>query len=55
MTDRLVHWADTAPDRTFIARRERLADGSTGDWLRVSYAQALAARAASARRCWTAA
>jgi hypothetical protein len=32
MTDRLVHWAETAPDRTFIARRERLADGSTGDW-----------------------
>ncbi|RYY53357.1 MAG: feruloyl-CoA synthase, partial [Comamonadaceae bacterium] len=43
MTDRLLHWAETAPDRTFMARRERLADGSTGDWVRVSYAQALEA------------
>ncbi|MDB5861471.1 MAG: feruloyl-CoA synthase [Ramlibacter sp.] len=32
MTDRLVHWAETDPDRVFMARRERLADGSTGDW-----------------------
>jgi feruloyl-CoA synthase len=43
MTDHLLHWAATAPDRTFIARRERLADGSTGDWRHVSYAQALQA------------
>ncbi len=42
MTDRLVHWAEAAPDRTFIAARERLPDGSTGEWLRVSYAEALA-------------
>ncbi|RYF71738.1 MAG: feruloyl-CoA synthase, partial [Comamonadaceae bacterium] len=42
MTDRLLHWAETAPDRTFIAQRERLADGSRGDWVRVSYAEALA-------------
>ena len=41
MTDRLAHWAEAAPERTFIARRERLADGSTGDWKRVSYAEAL--------------
>ena len=41
MTDRLAHWAEHAPERTFIARRERLADGGTGEWLRVSYAQAL--------------
>ena len=41
MTDRLAYWAERTPDRTFIARRERLADGSTGDWVRVSYAQAL--------------
>ncbi|RZL85292.1 MAG: feruloyl-CoA synthase, partial [Variovorax sp.] len=41
MTDRLQHWAEVAPDRTFIARRERLADGSTGDWQRVSYAEAM--------------
>ncbi|HZY17980.1 MAG TPA: feruloyl-CoA synthase [Ramlibacter sp.] len=41
MTDRLLHWARTAPERTFIARRERLPDGSTGDWTRVSYGRAL--------------
>ncbi|MBI2771356.1 MAG: feruloyl-CoA synthase [Burkholderiales bacterium] len=41
MTDRLVYWATTAPDRTFMARRVKNADGSTGDWLRISYAQAL--------------
>ncbi|MDR6538439.1 feruloyl-CoA synthase [Variovorax soli] len=40
MTDRLRHWAEAAPDRTFIARRERLPGGGTGDWIRVSYAQA---------------
>jgi feruloyl-CoA synthase len=41
MTDRLVHWAEVAPDRTFMARRVRKADGSTGDWRHVTYAQAL--------------
>ena len=40
MTDRLQHWAQTAPDRTFMARREKLAGGGTGDWQHVSYAQA---------------
>ena len=40
MTDRLRHWAETAPDRTFMARRQKLADGHTGDWQHVSYAQA---------------
>ena len=43
MTDRLLHWASVAPDRTYIARRVKNADGSTGDWRRISYAQALAA------------
>ena len=41
MTDRLVHWAETQPQRIFMARRERLADGSRGDWQAVSYRQAL--------------
>jgi feruloyl-CoA synthase len=41
MTDRLVHWAETQPDRIFMARRRRAADGSTGDWQTVSYRQAL--------------
>ncbi len=43
MTDRLVHWAETQPDRIFLARRERLADGRTGDWQTVTYRQALQA------------
>jgi feruloyl-CoA synthase len=41
MTDRLVHWAETAPDRVFIARRVRLPDGSLGDWQSITYRQAL--------------
>ncbi|MDO8250494.1 MAG: feruloyl-CoA synthase [Rhodoferax sp.] len=40
MTERLQHWAENAPERIFMARREKLADSSTGDWRRVSYAQA---------------
>jgi feruloyl-CoA synthase len=43
MTDRLVHWAQTDPSRVFMARRVRNADGSTGDWKRVTYVEALAA------------
>ena len=41
MTDRLLHWASTAPQRSFMARRQRSADGSTGDWRHISYAEAL--------------
>jgi feruloyl-CoA synthase len=41
ITDRLVHWAQAAPDRTFMARRQRLADGTTGEWRHISYGQAL--------------
>ncbi|HOB66890.1 feruloyl-CoA synthase [Ottowia sp.] len=41
MSDRLIHWAREAPDRTFIAQRVRTADGKTGDWRHVTYAQAL--------------
>jgi feruloyl-CoA synthase len=37
LTDRLLHWAEAAPDRTLVAKR---VDG--GDWRRVSYAEALA-------------
>ena len=46
MTDRLVHWAEHAPERTLFARRHKNADGSTGDWQHISFAQAMA----SARR-----
>ena len=38
LTDRLLFWADRAPERTFMARRD-----NGGQWRRVSYAQALAA------------
>ena len=42
ITDRLVHWAHTRPEQTFIARRVKNADGSSGDWRHISYARALA-------------
>ncbi|MFT3719647.1 feruloyl-CoA synthase [Pseudorhodoferax sp.] len=42
MNDRLVHWAAVAPERTFMAQRERLADGSRGDWIRLGYGEFLA-------------
>jgi feruloyl-CoA synthase len=41
LTDQLVHWAQTAPERTFLAQRVKNADGTKGDWRRISYAQAL--------------
>jgi feruloyl-CoA synthase len=41
MTDRLIHWAKERPDQTLFARRQKNADGSTGDWQRINYAQAL--------------
>ncbi|WP_395399592.1 feruloyl-CoA synthase [Pseudoduganella sp. UC29_106] len=37
-TDRLLHWASVAPDRTFMAAR-----GPDGKWRHLSYAQALQA------------
>ena len=43
LTDRLRHWAQTAPDRTFLARRVPQADGRFGDWRHVTYGQAWAA------------
>lgn len=43
MTDRLVHWAQTTPETTFIAQRKRLEDGKTGDWQHISYGQMLQA------------
>lgn len=45
MTDRLLHWAEAAPERSFIAQRARLPDGQrgqTGDWVHVSYREMLA-------------
>ncbi len=42
LSDRLKHWAETAPDRTLFARRVKQADGSLGDWKHISFAQAWA-------------
>ena len=42
ITDRFLHWANTVPERSLMARRQREADGSTGDWQYLSYASALA-------------
>jgi feruloyl-CoA synthase len=42
MTDRLLHWAEVSPDRTFMARRVKNPDGSTGDWRHVTYREAVA-------------
>ena len=36
ITDRLLHWAAVAPDRTLVAKRHQ-----GGDWRRVGYAEAL--------------
>ena len=36
LTERLLHWAQVAPQRTFVARRR-----SDGEWQRISYAEAL--------------
>src|SRR6478752_275369 len=36
LTERLLHWATEAPERTFIAKRV-----AGGDWRRISYAEAL--------------
>ena len=35
LTDRLIHWAKAAPDRTWMARR-----GTDGEWVKISYAEA---------------
>ncbi len=36
MSDKIAHWAETAPDRVWMAER-----GPEGDWLRVTYGQLL--------------
>jgi feruloyl-CoA synthase len=49
LTDRLQHWAQTAPERTFMARRVKRADGSSGDWRHVTYREAWASARAIAQ------
>lgn len=41
LTDRLMHWAKERPDQTLFARRVKNADGSSGDWAHITFAQAL--------------
>lgn len=43
ITDRFLHWTKTCPERTWIARREKLADGISGEWRHISYREAWAA------------
>jgi feruloyl-CoA synthase len=43
LTDRLAQWARLRPDQSFMARRQRDADGKLGPWRHVSYGQAWAA------------
>ena len=40
LTDRLQHWAHTVPERSFMARRVKQADGTLGDWKHIKYQQA---------------
>ncbi len=40
LTDRLAHWAQTTPDRTWMAQRVKNADGSLGEWRHISYQEA---------------
>ena len=42
ITDRFAHWAQTEPNRPFLARRVRLPEGGTGDWQMLSFGQAWA-------------
>ncbi len=40
LTDRLQQWAQIKPEQTLFARREKLADGTLGNWRHVSYSEA---------------
>lgn len=51
LTDRLAHWAQATPERTWMAQRMKNADGSLGEWRHISYQDAWQAAAASRRRC----
>jgi len=41
ITDRLLHWAAQAPERTLFARRQAMTSGERGEWQHISYAQAV--------------
>ena len=40
--DRLQYWAERQPEQTFMARRDKQADGSLGEWRHLSWGQAWA-------------
>ena len=42
LTDRFRHWAETDPNRVWMARREQLAGSGTGDWVKLTYGEAWA-------------
>jgi len=42
LTDRFRHWAEVEPQRVWMARREVLATGATGDWQTLTYGEAWA-------------
>ena len=43
VTDYLRHWAAATPEASFLARRRRRPDGSSGEWQHLRYGEALAA------------
>jgi feruloyl-CoA synthase len=40
LSDRFLQWVKLRPEQTWMAQRQRNADGTTGDWRHISYAQA---------------
>jgi len=40
LSDRLRHWAETAPERTLFARRRATPEGRTGEWEHLTFGQA---------------
>ena len=40
LNDRLAYWAERAPERTFVARRDPTVPGG-GDWVRIGYGEML--------------
>lgn len=42
LTDRLLHWTQKHPKKVLFARREKLSDAQWGDWIEITYEEALA-------------
>lgn len=41
LTDRFLHWTQKHPKKVMFARREKLSDGKLGDWINITYEEAL--------------